>query len=268
MVMFHKPLFVKSFRDHARGVLGWTLGIVAIVVIQLSVYPTIRDSSAGWSDVTDSFPEAFKEIFRMTDYTSEAGYLTTELLTFVVPFIFIGMGCSWGARIATEDEEKGAADIALGLPISRESYLMTRMASSLSILVTAGTSFFVSLAIGGRLLDMSISLARFAIAALCLTLLSIMMLGISTAIGAFTGRRSVALGVSMAIAIALFITYSLAPLVDVLESTTPFNPMQWTIGSQPLTQGLSAGYTATIIAVSALFFASSFRLFERRDIGS
>ena len=267
MGMFHKPLFIKSLRDHARGVLGWTLGIVAIVVIQLSVYPTIRDSSAGWSSVTESFPEAFKEIFRMTDYTSEAGYLATELLTFVVPFIFIGMGCSWGARVATEDEEKGAADIALGLPISRASYLVTRMASSLAILVTAGTSFFISLAIGARLLDMSISLARFAIAALCLTLLAVIMLGIATALGALTGRRSVALGVSMAIAIALFITYSLAPLVDVLDSTTPFNPMQWTIGSQPLTQGLSVGYSVSILAFSAVFFASSFRMFERRDIG-
>ena len=264
--MFHKPLFLKSLRDHARGIIGWTLGIVAIVVIQLSVYPTVRDSSAGWSKVTDSFPEAFKEIFRMTDYTSEAGYLSAELLSFVVPFIFIGMGCTWGARVATEDEEKGAADIALGLPISRSSYLVTRIFSAFVVLLIAGTSFFVTLTLGARILEMSISISRFAIASLCLTLLAILMLGIATALGALSGRRSVALGVSMATAIAMFLAYSLAPLVDFLEPTTTFNPMQWTIGSQPLTQGLAVGYSIAIVVVSAVFFASSFRLFERRDI--
>ena len=264
--MFHKPLFLKSLRDHARGIIGWTLGIVAIVVIQLSVYPTVRDSSAGWSKVTDSFPEAFKEIFRMTDYTSEAGYLSAELLSFVVPFIFIGMGCTWGARVATEDEEKGAADIALGLPISRSSYLVTRIFSAFVVLLIAGASFFVTLTLGARLLEMSISISRFAIASLCLTLLAILMLGIATALGALSGRRSVALGVSMSAAIAMFLAYSLAPLVDFLEPTTTFNPMQWTIGSQPLTQGLAVGYSVAIVIVSAVFFASSFRLFERRDI--
>lgn len=264
--MFHKPLFLKSLRDHARGIIGWTLGIMAIVVIQLSVYPTVRDSSAGWSKVTDSFPEAFKEIFRMTDYTSEAGYLSAELLSFVVPFIFIGMGCTWGARIATEDEEKGAADIALGLPISRSSYLITRMMSAFVVLLIAGSAFLVTLTIGARLLEMSISISRFVIASLCLTLLAILMLGIATALGALSGRRSVALGVSMSAAIAMFLAYSLAPLVDFLEPTTTFNPMQWTIGSQPLTQGLAVGYTVAIVVVSVVFFASSFRLFERRDI--
>lgn len=264
--MFLKPLFKKSLRDHARGISGWTFGIVAIVIIQLSVYPTVRDSSAGWSDVTDSFPEAFKEIFRITDYTSEVGYLSTELLSFLVPFIFIGMGCTWGARIATEDEEKGAADISLGLPISRSSYLLTRIMSSLTILLFAGFSFFITLVIGARILEMSISISRFAIASLCLTLLGILMLAIASTLGALTGKRSVALGVSMSIAIAMFLMYSLAPLVDFLDPTTTFNPMQWTIGSQPLAEGLSGGYTTATIVVTVVFFASSFQLFERRDI--
>lgn len=264
--MLLKPLFVKSLRDHVRGIIGWIAGIVAIVVIQLSVYPTIRDSSAGWSAVTDSFPEAFKEIFRMTDYTSEAGYLSTELLSFVVPFIFIGLGCTWGARLTTEDEESGAADIALGLPLSRSSYLLSRMSSALTVVVGAGTAFFVALALGARILDMSISLSRFAVASLTLTLLATLMLCLAAVLGAWSGRRSVALGISMATAIALFIAYSLAPLVDFLEPTTVVNPFQWTIGSQPLTLGLDVPYTFWTVVVSAALFASSFSLFERRDI--
>ena len=265
-MLFHKPLFVKSLRDHLRGIIGWTSGIIAIVIIQLGVYPTIRDSSAGWAAVADSFPDAFKEIFRMTDYTSEAGYLSTELLSFVVPFIFIGLGCSWGARLATEDEESSAADIALGLPISRSSYLVSRMASALCVVGTAGAAFFVTLIIGARLLEMSISLRRFAIASLTLTVLSILMLCLAVVLGSWSGRRSVALGISMATAIAMFIVYSLAPLVEFLDPTTAFNPFQWTIGSQPLTRGFDEAYTFWAVIVSAALFASSFSLFERRDI--
>lgn len=204
----------------------------------------------------------------MSDYGSERGYLSTELLSFIVPFIFIGLGCTWGARVTTEDEESGAADLALGLPISRNSYVATRIFAMLSVLLLAGISFFCTLSIGARLLDMTISLSDFAVASLTLTAVSIFFASLATCFGSLWGKRTIALGLAMATAIALFILYSLAPLVSFLEPTTKVNPIQWTIGSQPLKNGFDPAYMFWTVTMSVLFGALTFVLYQRRDIAS
>lgn len=264
--MFNRFLFAKSLRDHMRAIIGWISGITLLVVIQLSVYPTIRSSSKDWSELTNSFPEAFRKMFRMTDYSSEAGYISVELLSFVVPFIFIGLGCTWGARLTTEEEEKGTADVLLSLPVTRRSIVSTRLASATWVLVGAGVLFGSSLTIGARLLDMSIAVDKFVAASVCLTLLGFLMMTIAAAIGARTGKRAVALGYSMSIAIASFILYSLAPLVTFLEPVATYTPMQWTIGSDPIHTGIDVAYTGWLLVVAAVFIAATYVAYDRRDI--
>lgn len=264
--MFNRFLFAKSIHDHLRSIIGWISGITLLVVIQLSVYPTIRSSSKDWSDLTNSFPEAFRKMIRMTDYSSETGYISVELLSFVVPFIFIGLGCTWGARLTTEEEEKGTADVLLSLPITRRSIVSTRLMSATWVLVMAGLLFGSSLTVGARLLDMSIAVDKFVAASVCLTLLGFLMMTVAAAIGAQTGKRAMALGYSMSIAIASFIIYSLAPLVTFLEPTTRFNPMQWTIGSDPMRSGVDLPYTAWLLVVASVFITGAYLAYDRRDI--
>ena len=266
--MFHSALFSKSIRDHLKGVLGWMTGVVALIVLQLSVYPTVRSSSEGWSALIDDFPDVIKEIIRITDYTSEAGYISAELLSFVVPFIFISLGCMWGARLTTEEEELGTADILLSLPISRQSIVFTRFISSTAVLISVSTAFLISLTIGARLLDMSVPISRFVAASLCLLMLGFLGLTIAAVLGALTGKRNVALGVSMSIAIVLFVLYSLAPLVDFFDTINPANPFQWTIGSMPMTKGVSYSGLAWVLLVLAPASVATFYFYERRDISS
>lgn len=264
--VFLKALYYKTIHDHFRGIAGWILGVTALVVIQLAVYPTIRASSEGWSALTDSFPDAIKEILRMTDYTTEVGYLSAELLSFVLPFIFIGLGCTWGSRLTTEDEEGGAADILFSLPVARSSLLLTRVLTATTVLASTSFAFVLTLSIGARILEMSISLWKFIAAALVLFFLSLLMMSLAGVLGAVTGKRSISLGVSMSFAIATFVFYSLAPLVSAFESLLSFNPMQWTIGTDPLQSGLDIGYTIWIVLVSGFLFIGTFAIFNRRDI--
>lgn len=264
--MFHSALMRKSITDHFRGILGWMSGVVAIVVIQMSVYPTIRSSSEGWSTLTDAFPETFKKMFRMNDYTSEAGYLSTELMSFVVPFIFIGLGCTWGARITTEDEESGFADIAMALPISRFSYLISRFSAGVGVMATTTLGFLITALIGARMLDMSIAINKFLAGGTCLFLLGFLSMSLAAFIGSLSGSRATSLGVSMSIAIASFLVYSLAPLVDILDATMPVNFFQWTIGTSPLFNGFNTAKFLLTAGVASAFCLITFMIFDKRNI--
>ncbi|MGA1650073.1 MAG: hypothetical protein ACO39Y_11840, partial [Ilumatobacteraceae bacterium] len=79
----------RSLRDRWRSLVAWQIGLLALVTVQMAVYPTVRDTSTDWEGAVESFPEALREILRLEDYTSPTGYLSTELLSFVVPFIFM-----------------------------------------------------------------------------------------------------------------------------------------------------------------------------------
>ena len=264
--MLLSPIVRKSLWDRWKSLLAWCLGIVALVSVQMSVYPTVRDTSADWEGVTESFPEAFQEMFRMEDYTSPAGYLSTELLSFVVPFIFMTLGATWGARVTSEEEESGTADILFSLPITRRDYLSTRWIVGALVLLAVSAVFGVSLIVGATILDMGIGFGHFANASLMLFLTGLSSHSLAAVVGTSTGKRSIGLGSTMAILIAGFVLYSLAPLVDVFDAINPFNPLQWMLGTRPLTTGVDLDDVSLLLLIPLASYIGSLRSFQHRDV--
>jgi hypothetical protein len=126
--------------------------------------------------------------------------------------------------------------------------------------------FGVALVIGSSILDMGISIGHFANASLMMLLAGSASHALAAVVGTRTGKRSVGLGTTMVALIAGFVVYSLAPLVDFFDAINPFNPLQWMLGTQPLTTGVDLGYVLLLLLVSALGLVASVRFFDRRDI--
>ena len=256
----------RVLAERAKGLSGWALGLVSIVALQVSVYPTIRDSQEGWSDLTEQFPEAFREILRMSDYTTPTGYLATELFTFVLPIIFIGVGAAWGARSAAEEEENGTADLLLSLPVSRSSVLATRILTTWTVLAGFAVLLTASLTVGTSVVNMDVPVGRIVAGAVTMLLLGAVFDAVALLAGSLSGRRGVAIGASLGLAIATFVLYSLAPLVSTFDALLPGNPFQWTLGSRPLTDGLDATYMLGAGATVAALVGLSFVAYSRRDV--
>lgn len=259
-------LLLKTARDHWRSYVIWTLGLLAMVGVQLSVYPTVRSSAAGLSTFLDNYPEALKQIFRMEDYTSGAGFLSTELFSMMLPLIFISIGASWGANASAQEEERRTADILLTLPISRVRILSIKIATAILSQVLLATTLLLSLAIGIRFVDLSLGTTKIMAGALTGALLGILFNAVATFLGAAWGKRSIALGGAIGLAIAGFLFFSLAPLVDTFERITPINPFQWTLGSRPLFEGVDVGYTVFSLVLASALYVASLVVFRRRDI--
>ena len=260
------PLFMKSLRDKRKGILAWCLGTIGIIAVQMSVYPTIRDSSADWSSLVETFPEAFQKIFRMSDYTSPAGYFSTELYSLVLPLIFITLGATWGARLTCEDEEAGTADILYTLPVTRDAIMATRFLAATAVLGIVAVVTTAAMWTGCLILDLDLSVASLVAATGMLLMLGFFFLAMAGMLGAWRGHRSVSLGISLSFAIGAFVLYSLAPLVSAIDTINPWNPLQWTIGQQTLFDGLSLGYSVATVACAAVMTVAGFRFFRRRDI--
>lgn len=259
-------LVFKTAKDHWKAFFFWTIGLIAMVAIQLSVYPTVRSSAAGLASFLDNYPKALREIFRMEDYTSGPGYLSTELFSMMLPLIFISIGASWGSEATAQEEERRTADLLLTLPISRVRILATKIVTAVLAQLALAIVLVFTLALGIRFVDLPLATVKIIAGALTGVLLGILFNAIATFVGAAWGKRSVALGGAIGLAIAGFLFYSLAPLVHTFDRITPVNPFQWTLGSRPLYDGIDWGYTSVSLLLATVLYLASLFVFKRRDI--
>jgi ABC-2 type transport system permease protein len=99
-------------------------------------------------------------------------------------------------------------------------------------------------------------------------LVAILFGALSMAVGAATGRRSLAIGLTSALAVAAFLVNVLAPLVDSLSQVRRLSPFYHYAASDPLRHGLDAGDVAFLVVTAAIFAAATMLAFQRRDIAN
>lgn len=261
-------LTTKTWRDHWKGTLSWAIGVFAISTIELLVYPTVRKSAAGTAQMIESMPEAFKTIFRMNDYTSGPGFLGAELFNMMMPLIFIAVGASAGARATAEEETTGTADLLLALPLSRTKIILTKTFASLIVVVALAILLAATLIIGVGAVDLVTPTSGLIAGSVEVALIGALFTGVGLLVGALSGRKGFALGVSIALAIAAFLLYSLAPLVDWLKHWLWINPFQWAIGNDPLRNGIDGGYAIRFLLVTIGLISAAVVAFNRRDIST
>jgi len=113
-------LLKKSLRDTRSSTIGWTGVLVAMVALQLSVFPVMRDAAADFQRLFDSYPDAFKAMFNMdTNFASGIGYLKAEIFSVTTPLMLIGMLIGQASAATAAEEQHGTMDLLLANPISR-----------------------------------------------------------------------------------------------------------------------------------------------------
>ena len=257
---------LKTWSDHWKSFVAWAAVALFLCTIQLSVYPSIVSSGEGIEALLESFPEAYKEMFRMEDYTSGPGYLGTELFSLAIPFIFIAIGATWGASHSALEEEWATADILFSLPMRRYRILLEKLLAELSALLALSGIIFVALVIGIRVADMDVSSIGLISATISSALMGWLYAGVSLALSTISGRKSAALGISTGLAVIAFILYSLDPLVDTFQRVTPFNPFEWMLAGRPIESGLQWSGSLSLLFTGAAFHAGGIWVFERRDL--
>ena len=256
----------RDVREHWRALVAWSVVAAALIALQLSVYPTVRETASGLQKFIEQYPDVFKKIFRMQDYTSPAGYLGTELFSLMLPLVFIAIGAAWGASFTAEEEERGTADLLFALPVSRLRVMLAKTAAAAVGLVAVGLICYAALGFGVGRVDMNIAQERLLAGVATCCSLGLLFTALAALLGAAIGRKGVALGITVGLALVLFVFYSLAPLVDTFDAVLPYNPFQWTLGAEPLTRGFDAGSVWKPLAAAAVITAGAVAVFARRDL--
>lgn len=258
----------KSLRDIRRSLAWWALGLIGFVSLIVAVWPTVK-GSPSISKLYESYPEALKAFTSFggtADYGTPAGYLGAELFSFMVPLLLLIAAIGAGSRAIAGEEESGTLDLLLSTPISRIRLAVEKLAAVGVELVMLGVVLFASLWVGSVTAGMGIGVGHLAAATLDAVLLALCFGAIALLIGAATGRKGWAIGLTSALAVAAYLVNSLAPLVPAVKDIQPISPFYHYAVSDPLRSGLGIGHLAILLSILIVASAVAPPAFDRRDL--
>lgn len=243
---------------------GLPLGLVSVMVI--AVFPSL-EGSPGLDRLIESYPEAFKQAFGVSDasFQSIEGYLAVELFNLIAPFATSYFVIHALARAVCGSEERGVLDVLLSAPLLRRQvfagWLAGTAAALLGILLVLGAlSQAGALAFGADLAP-----ADTLAAVLNLWPLSLFF-GAVTLLFAGASRRPAAVtGAAAGVLVVMYFVEVLGALSDAIGNLDFLSAFHY-YGSS-IEDGIDLVGFAGLLVVTLILAAAGSVLFERRDIG-
>ncbi|MDJ0498024.1 MAG: ABC transporter permease subunit [Acidimicrobiia bacterium] len=253
-------VFTKTVRDRWRVMAIALAALVVMLLLAMSVY-----SSFDFS-LYDDLPEAFRSLMNIPD-NADAGSLAIGVLAGLYgAFTLGGLAISMGSASIAGEEKDGTIGILLGNPKSRTDVLLSKMANMV-LLTTAGVVglFVAAYAVSGVL---DVNLGEMQVGAYMLHLLAnVIFYGmLALAIGAWTGSRGLASGVSAGVMVIGFIAVGIFPLIEGWENLAKVFPWYYFDGADPMNNGVSLGHMGVLLGSSIALGGAALVGVNRRDL--
>lgn len=258
-------VFAHTLRERRRGFAGWAIGVASLAAIMAAYWPSIRDS-ADLQSFTRNLPEAMRALIGGGDYTTAAGFLNAELFAFMMPLLFLVVAIGAGASAVTREEERGTIDLLLSTPLTRRRMLVEKALGGTLVLIGLGVVLFLTLLLGGALVDLGIPAQRLAAISLAVVLVALPFGALALLLSCATGSHGLSLGLTSAAAVAAYMLNALSPLIGSLERWQDLSPFAWYASGDVLAGRLSLGHTALLVGVSLALSAAAVLALERRDL--
>lgn len=264
--MLPRVLF-QSLKIQRKSFIFWIFGIIALVVMYMAIYPSVKDSGKVLDEYMQKLPEAFRTaLLGQEDYTSPIGYIKSELYTLMLPLLFLFYSIGSGSSAIAGEEDKGTLDIIISTPIRRRRVVLEKFGALVVGLASLSVLVVVSLYIGIQFMNMNIALDKVTAMTFSLFLLALNFGALALLIGSLTGNKGVAIGLTTAVAILAFFVNTLAPIAKFLEKFQKFSPFYHYSANNPLRNGLDLGSVIFFLCVALALLILSIAAFEKRDL--
>lgn len=253
---------VGALKDLRRSIVGWSVAVAGVATLYTVFYPTI--GATKFEVMLDAMPE-FAEIMGLDAIVSAAGYVGATVYQLLGCVLTIVCALALGSRLVAGQEEAGVLELDFAAPVSRARVYVER----LGVLWLGVLALVASISVTVLLLDLllGLDLDRANVVAVGLGLLAFAgALGtVAFAVGAATGRRAWAIGVSGTVAVLAYVLSYLAPLVDQpwMDAVSPFS---WYAGAEPLLTGADWPGLGRLLALAIVAGVAGLVPFGRRDL--
>jgi ABC-2 type transport system permease protein len=254
----------QTLHSQRRGLIGWAIGTALLVAMMGAFWPSVRDMP-DLDKLLSNYPEAMRKLFDIQSITTGRGYLNTELFTMMLPALFVIFGVGRGARLLAGEEESGALEVVLTTPVSRRRLLLDKALAVAASVAALGVVLFAVTVATAFVADMGTGIGQIAAACTAMTLLGLEHAWLAMAVGAATGRRSVAIAAGSVVAVAGYMLFVLGRMVDAVAPWAVISPFHQALDGGPVGAGLPAVYLWLAAGAAAALIAGV-PAFDRRDV--
>lgn len=261
-----RSVFAKSLLDQRRALIGWGVGLAALIASAILIYPSVRDTP-GLEELMERLPAAVTSVLGEQNLLEPEGYVNGRVLFSLVPLAVLVVAIGRGADTIAGEESRGTLAFLLALPVSRRRVVAAKLLALAAALAVLALVLFLSLLASDAAVDLGIAPSGYAAASASALLLGLAFGWVALALGAATGNKALAIGTASALAFATYLLNSLAEIVERLEPLQPLSPFYWFIGQDPLRNGIRPGVLAVLLGIALIAAATALLTFDRRDIG-
>jgi ABC-2 type transport system permease protein len=255
-------IFTKSVRDHWRGT---TIAFVSLMLMLLFAMSIYRNFDIN---VYQGMPEALKRIMGIPAGADAGSLAVSVFLSGAGSWVLAGLTIASGSASIASEESNGTIGLLLGNPKSRTNVLVSKAAAMilLMFLIVAaswGCTYLIAEILG-------VSLGEMNVLALSLHLFTIALFHgfLAMALGAWTGNRGAAAGVTTGVMFISIFAVGLLPLIEGWENVAKVFPWYYLNGNEPLFNGVNWGHIGIMSACIVLFAVISVIGVNRRDLKS
>ncbi len=260
-----------ELRRRRTALLWWTIGSVAMTVMIVALYPSIRDQAAQMNEVINQLPKGLRELKAGTAGSVNVGdplqFLNSQLFYATLPLLWIILAITRGGSILGRDEQTKTLELLLARPISRTRLLVSKAIALAIELGLVGGATLLALLILAPQFDLKVGSSNLVMTTLYTALfcLSFGFVAFSLQAASSLTRRG-ATAIAVVLGFGGYIIASLSGLTDWLDKPVKAFPYHYFTPLDPLNGHTPRGllvYLALVFGVGTVVAVFGFR---RRDI--
>lgn len=262
-----KALIKWTLWQRRWSIIWWSVGLVAFISLELSVYPSIKKSATQLNQALSHLPGTVRSLFGSQDLFSPVGYLNSRIFYLLLPLMLSILAIGLGSSLIAREESEGTLELLLARPVSRAKLLLAKAVSGFLIVLTISSVALVALVSLVKAVGLAVALPRIAFATLLAVDLAILFGSLAYFIASL-GRvgRGASIGVASLIGLGGYIISSLEGNVHWLRYPAEALPYHYYNPTNVLNGSYTWAVAGLFAGLSLILLIGSWLAFRRRDI--
>ncbi len=257
----NRPTVAIALRLRLVAAVSGAVGLIAVQIAVGALFPAI-----GHTIGKLSIPKGVAQLLGGADYATITGWFQSEITSIYGPLVIGALAITGAAASTAGEEEDRILALVLAHPISRWRLVASKGIAIGGVVLVVALGAWIGMIAGVEVGGGGISLGHITAFAVSLTFFGLAAGAVALAVGAGTGRRSLATGVAAGVAITSWLIYGFAPLVSGLNWLKYLSFFYYYAGHDPLTRGVGVGDLVILAVVAAVIAALGLVGIERRDL--
>jgi ABC-2 type transport system permease protein len=261
-----RSVYLKSLRDYRVPILGWGLGLGALLAVVFAAVPTVFATPAAKAAVV-ALGSSYAWIAEPIKIDTAGGYATWKYgITILVVVIWPLLA---GTSMLRGEEDRGSLDVLLSLPRGRVRVALEKLAALWTALLAMGIVVGLLAYAGAAKVSSDVSLGATVAFGVNLALICAVFGSIALLVSQFTQERRTASGLTAGILLVAIVVDMVHRVVPNTVWLSQLSPVYYYNLSKPLVPGYGAnlGAMLAMVSLSAILSGAAVWLFTRRDVG-